>query len=267
MPAQLHYVRPLEIHLASCRRRDPVGHIPLQIEKALAGEQRADWLKLYNASNFFDPLAVPLQDYARIAELCNNYERIVVENHPRFDNKNIGTFRDLIQGQLELAIGVECLNDEVLRLLNKQLTIKQSLGAIEKWLRMQIDVRVFLLINPPHTSRKWDWLECSVQAITTLFDIGVRHISFIPTRASWGLLKQWVDSKCYVPTRVADVERLAEIIQSMEREGQTISIDVWDWEELLGQCPVCAPDRKQRIVNWNQTGTLFQLQPANCCLS
>ena len=39
-------------------------------------------VKLYNASNFFDPRAVPESDYDAIAEQLSGLDRVIVESHP-----------------------------------------------------------------------------------------------------------------------------------------------------------------------------------------
>src|SRR5437016_10133822 len=56
----------------------PVGALPMQLELVLADlpARVADRLKLYNASNFFDRRAVPLEDLPRIAELRSEERRV-----------------------------------------------------------------------------------------------------------------------------------------------------------------------------------------------
>ena len=64
----------------------PVGAIPAQLERALAslnGRARPDVIKLYNASNFFDSRAVPMEDLPAIASLLAGFRQVTVECHPR----------------------------------------------------------------------------------------------------------------------------------------------------------------------------------------
>ena len=50
------------------------GQIPEQIRRALADLPPARHLKLYNAGSFFDPRAIPPDDYAEIARLAAPFE-------------------------------------------------------------------------------------------------------------------------------------------------------------------------------------------------
>src|SRR5690348_15105270 len=55
------------------------GQIPAQVRRALAELPPAQQLKLYNAGSFFDPRAIPPEDYADIAQLAAPFERLIVE--------------------------------------------------------------------------------------------------------------------------------------------------------------------------------------------
>src|SRR5262245_37719438 len=64
----------------------PPRAIPAQIAAArdslIARGEPVTQLKLYNASNFFDPHAVPDEDYHAIASALEQIDRVVVESHP-----------------------------------------------------------------------------------------------------------------------------------------------------------------------------------------
>jgi hypothetical protein len=66
----------------------PTGTIARQIDYALQRLPPASVLKLYNSSNFFDPLAVPPDDYPQIAERARRFNTVIVENHPRLCGAN-----------------------------------------------------------------------------------------------------------------------------------------------------------------------------------
>ena len=61
----------------------PVGAIPAQIDFALERLPPAKHIKLYNSGNFFDPQAIPREDYAEIARRVRSFDTLIVENHPR----------------------------------------------------------------------------------------------------------------------------------------------------------------------------------------
>ena len=103
----------------------PVGAIPAQIDHALLQLPPAKQLKLYNSGSFFDPHAIPPQDYGAIAERANRFDRLIVENHPALTGDGCLRFRDMLRGRLEVAMGLETAHPEVLAKLNKRMTLDQ----------------------------------------------------------------------------------------------------------------------------------------------
>ena len=87
---------------------------------------RASHLKLYNAGSFFDPRAIPPEEYPAIARLAAPFRRTIVECHPALVGPRCLAFRDLLSGRLEVAMGLETAHPEVLERLNKRMT----LGAV-----------------------------------------------------------------------------------------------------------------------------------------
>src|SRR5262245_5078698 len=114
----------------------PLGAIPAQIVDArraldMCG-QTIRQMKLYNASNFFDPHAVPHEDYGPIATALQGLDLVVVESHPALIGRQIDRFLEALyssKGQkapmLEVAMGLETANRDALESLNKGLTIEQ----------------------------------------------------------------------------------------------------------------------------------------------
>ncbi len=238
----------------------PIGAIPDQMEQVLSDGIKADWLKLYNASNFFDPLAVPIQDYDRIAELCLPFKRTIVENHPRFRNSHIERFQSMLNGQLEIAVGLESTDDGVLGLLNKQFDRGFALEAIRGWIQLGINVRVFLLIDPPTPYPRST--DSTYRSVVDAISWGVSHISLIPTRARWGLLSDWVKEQKYLPPNAHKVEEILRRCTQLEKHSVTIAVDLWDWDLLIGHCAQCRSLRYERLQHWNESGYLSE--PINC---
>ena len=87
----------------------PVGAIPQQIDFALERCPRPP-VKLYNSGSFFDPGAIPLGDYAAIARVSSDFERVIVECHPALVGDQLPQFRDLLHGRLEVAMGLETVH-------------------------------------------------------------------------------------------------------------------------------------------------------------
>ena len=60
----------------------PPGAIPAQMDFALSQLPAARVLKLYNSGSFFDSRAIPVEDHPAIAGMADNFDRLIIENHP-----------------------------------------------------------------------------------------------------------------------------------------------------------------------------------------
>ena len=127
----------------------PLGAIPEQIEFALRELPPARHIKLYNSGSFFDAQAIPSEDYSAIAALVNPFERVIVESHPSLIGDRCFHLRDLLSAQLEVAMGLETVHPEALQRLNKRVTLEQFAVAAERLREQAIDLRVFVLVQPP----------------------------------------------------------------------------------------------------------------------
>ena len=107
-----------------------IGAIPKQISWALAQMPQAKHIKLYNSGSFFDEKAIPVADYEDIASLVSGFETVVVEAHPKLINNRCLEFRDMLNAELEVAIGLETVHPGVLRKLNKQMDVNDFIQAV-----------------------------------------------------------------------------------------------------------------------------------------
>ena len=110
----------------------PIGAIPDQIRFALQQLPPARCIKLYNSGSFFDAQAIPFADYPAIAALCQPFERVIVESHPALIGDRCTIFRNLLSGQLEVAMGLETVHSEALEKLNKHVTLSQFAAAAQR---------------------------------------------------------------------------------------------------------------------------------------
>src|SRR5688500_11809260 len=88
-----------------------------QLSPALTGRTTAArQIKLYNAGSFFDPQAIPPADDDEIASVVSGFDRVIVEAHPAFLSgayaERCLRFRGLLNGRLEVAIGLETAHPE-----------------------------------------------------------------------------------------------------------------------------------------------------------
>ncbi len=159
----------------------PPGEIPRQIDEALAALPPARDVKLYNAGSFFDPGAIPPGDYEAIARRVAGFERVIVECHPALVGDACLRFRDLLAGRLEVAMGLETVHPEVLPKLNKGMTLEQFSGAARLLVARGIDVRAFVLVQPPFM-RPEEAVHWACRSLDFAFDCGASVTTLIRTR-------------------------------------------------------------------------------------
>jgi hypothetical protein len=220
----------------------PPGAIPAQIEHALdaAGPVPAGAaVKLYNASNFFDPRAVPPSDDAAIAALVEAFSRVVVESHPRLVGPRCAAFGARLHGTLEVAIGLETANADVLARLDKSMTLKDFDRAAFRLAAEGAALRVFLLVPPPFLP-PGDAVDSIAHSVTYAHARGARHISLIPTR----------HDKSTVVDRAATAPPGLGLIS---RPGTVVTVDLWDIDGFV-TCEHCGPARVERLRHINSTG-------------
>jgi len=216
----------------------PAGAIPAQVEAA-----RTHWndrgevisrIKLYNASNFFDPRAVPEEDYSDIAARVSGLEQVVVESHPALIGDRVDRFRDALAGPaLEVAMGLETVHPDALESLNKRMTLDDFARAAAALARRGVSVRVFLLISPPFVpdDEQDRWLLQSVQFAE---ECGASVISLIPARAGNGAMEALAAQRLFRPPTADDVLRSYDFVVashqssvSSRKSSVRIILDPW----------------------------------------
>lgn len=239
----------------------PIGGIPAQIDFALRQLNPADAIKLYNSGSFFDPRAIPPQDYEAIASRVRHLKRVIVECHPAFVNQRCIEFRNLLGGRLEVAIGLETAHPETLQKLNKRMTIEQFKQAAEFLRSNDIDLRVFILVQPPFLppAQALYWAQ---RSLDLAFDCGATAATLIPTRAGNGAMEALAAAGQFTPPRLSLVEAAAAYGVSQHR-GRVFT-DLWDIQPS-GECPHCFPSRIDRLRQINLQQSLTPSIACHAC--
>ena len=229
-------------------RRVPDGAIVAQVEYALARLPPAPHVKLYNAGNFFDAQAVPPGDLPRVAELLAPFRTAVVECHPKLVGPRCLEFRDRLRPALRVAMGLETAHPDVLRRLNKGMTLDDFERAASFLVRNGVGVRAFLLLRPPYLDET-EGVAWAKRSLDFAFDAGVECCVVIPTRDGNGAMERLRAEGLWAPPRIESLEEVLEYGVGLPR-GRVFA-DLWDIEKLF-HCPRCGPARARRLDAMNR---------------
>jgi hypothetical protein len=235
------------------------GAIPAQIARALEQLPPARHLKLYNAGSFFDPQAVPPGDDEAIARLASQFERVIVEAHPAFLEGAYGErclrFNALLDGTLEVAVGLETAHPVALERLNKRMTLESFRRASAFLERHDIALRVFLLLNPPFVAahEQFAWVCRSIDEAAAC---GAGACSIIPMRGGNGALEALGGATA--PAQLRALEAAVEYGLSLQR--LRVFADEWDLGRFF-DCS-CSSLRGARLRAMNRAQ---QIPPCIAC--
>ena len=238
--------------------RVPVGAIPIQIDYALQRLGSAQQIKLYNSGSFFDPKAIPPEDYGAIAERVAGFERVIVECHPALVGESCIRFRDLIAGRLEVAMGLETAHPEILQRLNKRMSLEQFEQAAQVLEINDIDLRVFILVKPPFMDEE-EALEWAARSLEFAFDCSATAATLIPTRAGNGAMEELAEAGLFSPPRLATLE--AAMAGGIAMRRGRVFVDLWDVKRTA-TCEACAQLRIARLHAMNLQQCI--MQPVHC---
>ena len=234
------------------------GAIPAQMDFALSQLPVAHVLKLYNSGSFFDSRAIPVEDHAAIAVRAGNFERLIVENHPALVNDHCLRFRDRLKCRLEIAMGLETVHPDILAKLNKRMTLDQFSTAAAFLHAHNIDLRVFILVQPPFMQPD-DAVFWAQRSVDFAFDCGATVVTLIPTRGGNGAMEALSANQQFSPPRLETLE--ASFSYGLRLNRGRVFADLWDAENI-SSCPVCRIRRISRLRQMNLSQ--INLAPARC---
>ncbi len=245
----------------------PLGALPAQLELALGElEARAiplheTQVKLYNASNFFEDRAVPAEDRQRLLHRLREARQVTVECHPRLIRDSVLTESRAWLGsaRLEVALGLETANPEVLHAIGKEATVDDFRQASSRLEAAGVGLRVFLLLGVPFLSpgKQEPWLRRSIRLAV---ELGASVVTLIPVRGGNGSLEKLErDGLFQVPT-LSLVEELCEAaaqelgqVRAEGTRGPLLLLDPWDLERLAG------PEQYRSVEDQDRLARLCEL--------
>jgi uncharacterized Fe-S cluster-containing MiaB family protein len=164
----------------------------------------------------------------------------------------------LLDGRLEVAMGVETIHPQALPRLNKRMELEDFDRAAGLLRGAGIGVRSFVLVGAPFvpTAESVDW---TVRSVEYALGRGAEVVTLIPVRSGNGELDRLERSGEFAPPTLAQMERALE--RSLELGRGVVLADLWDIERLI-DCPQCGPERVARLEQMNLSGRLED--PVGC---
>ena len=234
----------------------PAGAISEQIDFALGQTEREcsdltelQQIKLYNAGSFFDSQAIPEDEEAVISTRLTKFSRVIVESHPALIGDRCLRFRDRLNGQLEIALGLETVHPEALVKLNKRVSLEQFRDAADFITRHEIALRTFVLLQPPFipVDESVEWAKRSIDFSQ---DCGATVTALIPTRTGNGAMDRLAAVGQFIEPTLVQLEDTMDYGVGQAR-GRVFA-DLWDLERF-SSCTACFPQRRNRLTKQNDT--------------
>jgi len=241
----------------------PLGALPGQLDEVirLAGPvPDGAGIKLYNASNFFDPRAVPPADDPAVALAVAPFRRVTVECHPRFVGARCVEFARRLAGRLEVAIGLETVHPTALPRLNKSMRLADFDRAAGFLREAGIALRAFVLLAPPFVpaTEAVDW---AVRSVGHAIERGAAHVSLIPVRGGNGALEALARNGEFVSPTLGQLEDALD--RSVDLGPAVVTADLWDAHAL----PACAECRNPRLARLRRINLTGRREPRASCRS
>jgi len=236
------------------------GAIPSQIRYALSNLPVAKHVKLYNSGSFFDPGAISVDDYEEIARLVNHFETVIMESHPIFIGRYSLHFRDLLKPALQVAIGLETVNPEILARLNKKMRLIDFENAVSFLNSHGVSTRAFILLRPPFLSEE-EGVYWAKKSIDFAFRAGVATCSIIPVRSGNGAMDVLSDLHYFLQP---DIKSLEEVIEyGIGLKSGAVLADLWDIERF-SSCNRCLEMRKEKLLQMSLNQKIYPRIDCSC---
>ncbi|RME40171.1 MAG: radical SAM protein [Planctomycetota bacterium] len=239
-------------------QRVPVGAVARQVEDTLRRHPHVRHVKLYNAGNFFDDQAISPADRRRIVDLVADRETVIIECHPRLVDDRCPAFAKVLRPRLQVAMGLETVDPDVLPRLNKQMTLADFERATRLLRAHDIDVRAFILLRAPFQSEE-EGAYWAMRSIDYALALGVECCAVVPTRAGNGAMDRLMEQGWFHPPSLRSIERVLEY--GIGLESGRVFMDLWDIE-TFAPCPYCREARIERLRAMNLMQKLSE--PVSC---
>jgi hypothetical protein len=163
------------------------------------------------------------------------------------DDRCISFAKAIAPVKLEIAMGLETVDPEVLPRIKPSMTLDDFENAARLLTDNGIDMRAFILLGPPghFGTERTDWAK---RSIDHAFAMGVGCCVVIPVRPGNGIVDALAAQGLYSRTNLAELQSVVEYGIRLGR-GRVFA-DLWDIE-WFAACPHCSGARAAALEQMN----------------
>lgn len=226
--------------------------IAAQIASARARHRGVSGIKLYNASSLFEPISI-VQTEASLRAIAGevaDLDLVVVEARSENAVRAL-PFARALRGRLEVAIGMEAADDELLALWNKPTSLASFRRAAALLAESRIFLRAFVLVQPPFVSGR-EARALALRSFEEAAAAGARVVSLLPVVARHAPMEALRRAGMFSEISLDDY---FELVRASLGRGPVVLAEIDSLGELPG-CPLCRGDRIRALIELNDTGNL-----------
>jgi archaeosine synthase beta-subunit len=174
-------------------RSASVEELATQLDRILERYRDEPYVKIYTSGSFLDDREVDPGSRVRLAKAFGGRaRRLLFETLPEFATESsVGEVRDAFGGELEVALGLESTQPEVLaRLINKGESPSEYLAAADRIRSFGVRPKAYLLLKPPYLTEA----ESVADVVTSIGVAASRFdaISVNPVHIQNGTVVEWL---------------------------------------------------------------------------
>ncbi len=164
-----------------------------QLDRAMKRYRAEPYVKIYTSGSFLDDREVDPASRERIVSaFSGSAHRLLFETLPEFVTaETLAPLRDRFSGELEVAMGLESSQPEVLqRFVNKGSTPQEYFAAAERIRSVGLRAKGYLLLKPPYLAEREAITDvlASIAASARFFDT----LSINPVHIQGGTVVEWL---------------------------------------------------------------------------
>ena len=164
----------------------------------------------------------------------------------------------MIKSELQIAVGLETANRELLKKLTKRMTPEDFTASVRFLKENDILSRAFILLRPPFLSES-EGIIWAQRSLDFAFTSGVECCVVIPVRAGNGAMDHLMDMGYFTPPDIHSLEKVLEY--GIQLKAGRVFADTWDLA-LFSKCSHCLDERIKRLNKMNLCQSLTS--PVKC---